>query len=121
VQGDFDRIRLRPLELGDLARRQVGALAESDQLAVTLLEACDRSGERDPPQRVVPELAVVGSVQLLGCMLELWRPALDAATCDPDQPRDRFALAGVVALAVAEGPLERLARQISASGPSPTR
>src|SRR5215216_4760598 len=112
MQGHFDRIRLCPLELGDLARREVGAVAERDQLAVPLLEAPDRARNRDSPQRVVLEVAVVSGLQLLRDVLELRRPSLDAAPRDPDQPRDRLALARVVALAVAEGPLERLARQV---------
>ena len=34
VERDLDRVRLRSLELGDLARGEVGAVAEGNQIAV---------------------------------------------------------------------------------------
>jgi hypothetical protein len=111
VERDFDRVRLRTLELCDLARGEIGAVAEGDQLAVTLLEPPDGAGEGDPAKGVVLEVAVVGRVDVLCGVLKCRRPSLDAPARDPDQPRDRLAFLRVVALAVAS----------SASGPSPTR
>ena len=92
MEGDFDRVRLDALELRDLARGEIGPVAERDQLAVTLLELPDGAGDGDPTERVVLEVAVVGSVHVLCGVLERPGLSLHAPAGDPDQPCDRLAL-----------------------------
>ena len=60
MERDLDRVRLRPVELGDLARSEIGAVAERDQLAVAVLEVRDRARERNLAERLVLEVAVIG-------------------------------------------------------------
>ena len=66
VQRDLDRVRLRALELGDLSGREIGAVAERDELAIAGLETGHRSRDLDSADRVILEVAVVGGVQVLG-------------------------------------------------------
>ena len=114
--GARPRPRSSAEQLRDLPRRQVGAVAERDQLAVALVELRDRSrhasrrtssSSRSPVARPRPSLIR----RRLGA-----RPAVDAAAGDPDQPGDRLALRRVVARAVAERALERLTRHVLGFG-----
>src|SRR6266498_5073935 len=117
MQGDFDRIRLRAVQLGDLPGREISSVTEPDQLSVAFLEPADRAREDDSAQRIVFQVASVAGLVVLGRYFELCRPAFDAPAGDADQPSDRLALLRVVALLVAQRSLERLARDVLRVGP----
>jgi hypothetical protein len=112
VERDLDGVRLQVEHRGDLAGGQVGPVTERDQLAVAGLEPPDRAGQREAAERLVLELPRVRLVGDVDRELQARRPSLDATAGDSDQPRQRLALAGVVALPVPDRALERLARDV---------
>jgi hypothetical protein len=112
VQSHFDGVRAQVERLGDLARCQVGAVAQRDQLAVALVEARDRVRQHEAPESHILEVALVKALGNLPGELEGRRPPLDQPSGDADQPGQRLTFLRVVALAVAERPFEGLARQV---------
>src|SRR5688500_14421590 len=98
----LDRIRTRPEQLRNLARSEIGPVAERDQLAVTLIERVDRARDSQAPDRLRLEIAGRRLVHSFARQLEPRPAAVDAALRDPEQPGDRLAFLRVVALPVAE-------------------
>ena len=108
VERDLDGVRLQADELADLAGGQVGAVAERDQLAVALAERRHRPAKVEPRRRVGIELSRRDLIGHLGDGERLRTEVLaDLSSGDPDQPRSRFTLAGVEAVAVAERAFDR--------------
>ena len=108
VQRNLDGVRLHVEHLADLARGEVGAVAQGDQLPVARAEQRDRLPEIEPEGGVRGELA---RGDLLGDVLDgnrlLAEVLADAAPGDPDQPGCGVAAARVEPVAVAQRTLER--------------
>ena len=108
VQCDLDGVRLHVEHLADLARGEVGAVAQRDQFPVARAEERHRLPQIEPEGGVRCELA---RGDLLRDALDGNRPLAevlaDAAPGDPDQPGCGVAAAGVEPVAVAQRALER--------------
>src|SRR5919204_6563256 len=113
MECDLDGVRLHPDDLSDLARGEIGAVTERDELALALVERGDGLRDLETPERIVLEIARRGLVLDIGLgETRRTRRLGDAPPCDADQPRNRVAFPRVVALAVPERPLERVARDV---------
>lgn len=122
VERDLDRVRALAQELGDLARAQIAAVAEGEQLAVELREDPHAGGEVEPARGLLGDVGRVGALGPFRCGYQLrCRRVGDAAAGDADQPGKGLAPARVVALPVAKGPLEALAGDVLRLGPPPIR
>src|SRR5439155_10860025 len=96
-------------ELSDLRRCQVSAVTERQQFAVALRQLRQRGLEIDPPRGLL--LEILWCRRLVAGIRNRARRRRGRQTPagDPDQPRGRLALVLVVAVLVAQRPLEGLA------------
>jgi hypothetical protein len=88
VERNVDGVRLHLQELGDLPAREIGPVAERDQLALAWIERADCVGDREPFDRTRRMVAGVGPFVDGGMSALLPPPVVDAAAGDPDQPRE---------------------------------
>ena len=117
MEAHLDRVRADPQVLRDLRRGQIGAVAEGDQLAITLVELLDRGPQLEPANGFLLDLT--SGVRELGRRLAL-PPGVglaDATAGDSEQLGDRGALLRVVPVPVADRALERLADDVLGVGP----
>src|SRR5581483_4870964 len=112
VERDLDRVRAQLEQLSDLARGEVGAVAERDELAVALVEPRHRLAELKPAERALLVPLARALRRLVDRRLPAERGVGDAAADDADEPGGRIAAARVEARAVAERTLEGLARDV---------
>ena len=118
MKRNLHRIRLQAQDLADLAGGEIGAVAQRDQIARTLVEAPHRGGNREPLQGLHFQIFAGGQVRLMTAFGPgPCHGVVDAAAGDPDQPRQRLPTGRVVALAVAQGAFEDLARNVFGIGP----
>ena len=123
VERHLDRVRLRALELGDLPRCEICAVAKRDQLAIPLLEPADCAVDSSIRRIVSPSRSTDRSTcRALRRELERLGSPFDAAACDPDQPTRQALPCGSRSSFCSEA----LARRSRSScprrpGPSPTR
>ena len=80
MEGNVDGVRRRLEELGDLARAEVGAVAERDELAVLRLETGDGVDDGEALADLVRE--ILRRRMIIGLGVLLWQ----ARTRTPKQP-----------------------------------
>ena len=108
MQRDLDGIRLHAHDLTDLAYGQVGAVPESNQLAVALAQCEHGAVKVDPDRRLRLERSPCCFLRQIRDGDGLRNAAVaDLTARDADQPRCRIGPAGVEAIAVALGPFDR--------------
>ena len=113
MQGDLDGVRLHVEHLADLARGEVGAVAQRDQLTVARAEQRDCVPEIEPRRGVCCQFS---RRDLLGNALDGSRPLsevlADAAPGDADEPGSGIAAARVEPVAVAQRTFDRRRRDV---------
>src|SRR5262249_13153611 len=101
VQRDLCRVRRHLEPVRDLRSGQVRAVPERDQLPVPCAQREQGVREGEPLDSPLVEASVVGGLGNLAENLRRRRErGVDAPPGDAEQPDDRLALRGVVALAV---------------------
>jgi hypothetical protein len=91
VERHLNGIRLQTEDLPDLARGEIGAVSERDEVLGTLVEALNRCCNREPLERLAFEIFGRADLQLLaGLGARPPHRVVYAAACDPDQPRQRL-------------------------------
>src|SRR5205823_8704068 len=113
MERDVDCSRLHREQLSDLARAEIGAVPERDELAVEVAEGRDRGSDREPQKGLALELV---RCRRLPDVARWERPpaqeVVDARAGDSDEPALRPAFPRIEARAVTEGPLDRRARHV---------
>ena len=113
MEGDVDGVRRQFEDLGDLARAEVGAVAERDELAVLRLEPRDGIDDGEALGDLVREIL---RRRLIVGLVGRQRPGTlvlhDAGARDADEPAERLPALRVVGRAVANGAQHRLARHV---------
>ena len=114
VERDFDGVRLQAEDLPDLPRREVGAVAQRQEIARAIIEHVDGGGERHAPHDVDFEVFCRGNLGRLRERRSYPRsPSIvDAASCDTEKPLQRLSARLVITRAIPQSSLEDLARHV---------